>query len=114
ALALIIVAAFMVIYPISRPHMDQLIMAGDVRTNGKPVTLLVVALPHSQQTVDSSGHVTFTLPAIKDVTYRVKYEVDQKIVFDQEPKASKDGLTLATYEWNASAPSGPGVSAQKD
>lgn len=95
SLALIFVGAFLVIYPISRPHEDRAVIQGEISTPaGKPVTLLLVAIPHYQETLDQSGTFSLPVPLIQDASYRVKFIVDQQVVADQEATLINNAIHL--------------------
>ena len=90
--ALIIVAAVLVIYPISRAKQDLIKIEGTVDPGGKSVTVLVLALPNNLTTLDSAGLFEMPVPLIKDATYRVKFIIDKQVVGDSAAKADEKGV----------------------
>jgi len=106
AFALIVVAAFLVVYPITRAHADQAILQGDIDTAGRPVTVTVVAVPYYQSTLQNSEHLTLSVPLIQDARYRVQYIVENQIVWEQEATLKgRDFAPLKTFAWRP-APQG--------
>jgi len=93
AFALIVVAACLVIYPLSRSRPDLITVQGDIDTGGKAVTVVVVAVPQYQATLDRAGAFHIPVPVLKDSTYRVKFIVDGRVVADQEAT-----LTNGTFQ----------------
>jgi hypothetical protein len=89
AFALIVVAACLVMYPLSRSRPDLVTVQGDIDTGGKAVTVLVVAVPQYQATLDRAGAFHIPVPVLKDSTYRVKFIVDGRVVADQEATMNK-------------------------
>lgn len=98
--ALIIVAAVLVIYPISRAKQDLIKIEGTVDPGGKSVTVLVVALPNNLTTLDSAGLFEMPVPLIKDASYRVKFIVDKQVVGDCAAKQDEKGVyKVADFRW---------------
>jgi hypothetical protein len=100
AFALIVVGAFLVFYPMARPHPDIVTLQGSVDTEGKSVTVLVVAVPQYQQTLDGPGHFSMPVQLIKDASYRVKFLVDKQVVADVEPTLDRNGFGLKPFHWS--------------
>ena len=109
---LVVVGAFLVFYPMTRPHLDTVkdtatdtvTLQGVIDTKGKSVT--VVAVPQTyQRTLYSPGHFSMPVQLIKGATYRVEFLVDKQIVADVEPILEKDGLELKPFDWSPPPPS---------
>lgn len=83
AFALVVVAACLVMYPLFRSRPDLVTVRGDIDTGGKAVTILVVAVPQYQMTLDRGRAFHIPVPILKDSTYRVKFIVEGRIVADQ-------------------------------
>jgi hypothetical protein len=100
AIALILVAAILVIYPISRSKPDLIKIEGAVDTGGKSVTVLVVALPNSLTTLDSAGTFEMPVPLIENVNYRVKFIIDKQVVGESPAKPDTKKLyRVADFRW---------------
>lgn len=82
-LVLVLVGAFMVVYPLSKMGADMVPMEGQIDTGGKSATLLVIAVPAYEHTQDAKGQVPVTIPLLAtDATYRVKCVVDKQVIDD--------------------------------
>src|SRR5205823_2368058 len=82
-LVLVLAAAFMVVYPLSRMGADRAVVEGEIDTGGKSVTVLVVADPDYVHSQDASGKFSLKIPLLAtDATYRIKYVVDKLIIAD--------------------------------
>jgi hypothetical protein len=105
AILLILIAAALVLYPLTKATQDEVTLEGDVQTRGEEV-IVAVEYPNSEQALESSGHFTMQVPSVKGAVYRVKYEISKQIVADQEPtlKAGKLQLKPFTYSAPASPP----------
>lgn len=113
ALALIVVAACLVLYPLSRSRPDLVTVHGDIDTGGKAVTILVVAVPQYQTTLDRAGAFHIPVPVLKDSTYRVKFIVDGQVVADQEATLTKGIFEVKPVEL-AGEPAGKGAVPKKE
>lgn len=99
-IALIIVAAILVIYPISRAKQDLIKIEGKVDTGGKSVTVLVVALPNSLTTLDSAGLFEMPIPLIENANYRVKFIIDKQVVGESAATPDTKGVyKVADFRW---------------
>jgi len=102
AFGLIVVGAFLVFYPMARPHPDTVTLRGAIDTKGKSVTVVVVAMPQYQQTLDGPGK--FSMPGlIKDASYRVKFLVDRTVVHEEEATPDESGLGVKPFDWTLQA-----------
>lgn len=104
-LVLVMVGAFMVVYPLSMGTAARATIQGDIDTGGKSVTVLVVADPDYVHSQDASGKFNIHIPLLAtEATYRVKYVVDKMIIADQVA-ALKDGqINLSPVQWVAPVP----------
>jgi cytochrome bd-type quinol oxidase subunit 1 len=90
-LVLVMIGAVMVAYPLSKNPVDMTSLEGDLDTGGKPVSVVIVAVPHYQYNQDASGHFSYKIPLLAtDTTYRAKFLVDKQVIDDQE-LTFKDG-----------------------
>lgn len=100
AVVLIIVGAFMVVYPIIRAQADEAVLRGTVDTGGHTVTVTVVAIPSYQATLQSSEPFTLNVPLIQDASYHVQYIVDKQVVGEQEaPLKGRNFSELKPFVW---------------
>lgn len=107
--ALIIVAAVLVIYPISRSRQDLIKIEGTVDPGNKPVTVVVVTLPNSLTTLQSAGSFEMPVPLIENACYRVQYIVDGQVVGDRPVKRDEKGVyKVADFRWTT-PPSADGI-----
>lgn len=115
AFALILVAAVMVIYPLSRARPDLVNVEGEVTTQGKPVTLLLIAVPQYQTTLLKPGSFHFSVPILKDATYRMIYVADSQVIADNPGALSSNGtIQLKPVTWMPSWEDNIPVSARKE
>jgi hypothetical protein len=100
-LALIVIGAFMVIYPLSKMGADVATLVADIKTGGKTVNLLVVAVPDYEHSQDSPGRLEMPVPLLAtDSVYRVKFLVDKEVIDDQHAELKNGRLTLEhAVEW---------------
>ena len=90
-LVLVMIGAVMVAYPLSKNPVAMTSLEGDLDTGGKPVSVVIVAVPHYQYNQDASGHFSYRIPLLSaDATYRAKFLVDKQVIDDQE-LTLKDG-----------------------
>jgi hypothetical protein len=114
AIVLVLVGAALVVVPLSRPTVQRATLEGDVDTGGKTVTVLVVALPHYEETLTQSGHFSLPLPLIEDATYRVKFIVDKEIVYEQEALLNQRVLKIKPVVWKPSSSPPTQIRTRKD
>jgi hypothetical protein len=101
-LVLVLVGAFMVVYPVSRMGADKAIVQGEIDTGGKSVTVLVVADPDYVHSQDASGKFSIKIPLLAtDATYRIKYVVDKLIIADQIATLKNGHIDLSLVQWAA-------------
>ena len=117
-LVLVIIAAFMVAYPIAKARPKMIPLTGEVDTSGEPVQAVVVADPDYTHSQDSPGGFKMNIPLLAtDATYRVKFIVD-KMVIDDQQATLKDGAFVLDrrVKWSpptAERPQGQ-ITARKD
>src|SRR5262249_15036703 len=71
-LVLVLVGAFMVIYPLSKMGAEMVPIEGTIDTGGKSVSVLVVAVPAYEHTQDAPGQFSMKIPLLAtDASYRV-------------------------------------------
>jgi hypothetical protein len=101
AFALVLVGACMVIFPLTKMSPDQATISGRVETGGKSVTMMVVAIPHYQQSFDASGPIELPVPLLQGVSgYRVKFLVDRQVIDDQQAVVQGGRIQLNPVKWN--------------
>jgi hypothetical protein len=106
AFGLIVVGAFLVFYPMARPHPDIVTLQGSINTKGKSVEVLVLAEPPlAEKIFYAPGHFSMPIQLIKDASYRVEFLVDGQIVHDEEPILDKNGFGLKPFDWSPPPPS---------
>jgi hypothetical protein len=94
-LVLVLIGAFMVLYPLSKMGADMVPLEGDIDTGGKSVNVIVVAVPAYEHTQDAAGTFTLNIPLLAtDTSYRVKFVVDKQIIDDQPAKLENGRLKL--------------------
>ncbi len=115
-IVLILIAAFMVVYPISRSGPDWVSLNGHIETGGKHVAAVVVATPHYQHGQDASGDFNLNIPLLStNDTYRVKFIVDKQVIDDQEASVKDGRISLKEVQWSPPV-GGPeeGIAPKKD
>jgi hypothetical protein len=101
-LVLVLVAAFMVVYPLSRMGPEKAVVEGEIDTGGKSVTVLIVADPDYVHSQDASGKFSVRIPLLAtDATYRIKYVVDKLIIADQFATLKNGRIELSSVRWVA-------------
>jgi hypothetical protein len=107
-LILIVIGAFMVVYPLSMMGADMATLEGDIDTGGKSVTVVLVAVPAYEHSQDAAGPLHLRVPLLPtDATYRVKVIVDKQVIDDQAAELKNGRLTLThAVRW---APQGDDV-----
>jgi len=104
-LVLVLVGAFMVVYPLSKGTAPRATVQGDIDTGGKSVTVLVVADPDYVHSQDASGKFNIHIPLLAtEATYRVKYVVDKMIIADQDATLKDGQMILSPVQWVAPVP----------
>jgi hypothetical protein len=99
-LALVLIATLMVVYPLSKMSADVGFIEGELNTGGKPVSVLVVAVPHYQYNQDSAGFFSHQIPLLAtDVAYRVKFLVDKHVIADQQLKLEGGRFKFNPVTW---------------
>jgi len=115
AFAVIVVGAFLVFYPMARPHPDTVPLKGSIGdTKGNSVQVLVVTVPNSEETLDSPGTFTMPVQLVKNASYRVKFLVDKQVVADVEPTSGKAGFEVKEFDWNPLPPETAPIQTRKD
>jgi hypothetical protein len=95
---LLLVSVALILYPLKHAESDTVTLEGDVQTGGKSVTVLVVAVPHYQETLDLGGHFLIKVPLIQsDASYRVKYIIEKQVVYDDVAPTNKGSNKLKPY-----------------
>jgi len=90
--ALIIVAAILIIYPISRAKQDFIRIQGEVHPGNKQLTLVVITLPHNLTERKGDGKFDMPVPLIENAAYRVQYEIDGQVVSEADAELDKKGI----------------------
>jgi hypothetical protein len=106
-IALILIAAFMVVYPISRSGPDLVNLHGHIETGGKHVSAVVVAVPDYEFGQDAeSDDYSLKIPLLPTpATYRVMFIVDKRVIDDQWAIVEKGHIELKPVHWNPPADS---------
>src|SRR5262245_22959053 len=103
-LVLVLVGAFMVIYPLSKMGAEMVPIEGTIDTGGKSVSVLVVAVPAYEHTQDAPGQFSMTIPLLAtDANYRVKFLVDKQVIDDQSIKLEGGRFALKPVQWSPPA-----------
>jgi hypothetical protein len=106
-LVLVLVGAFMVIYPLSKMGAEMVPIEGTIDTGGKSVSVLVVAVPAYEHTQDAPGQFSMNIPLLAtDATYRVKFLVDKQVIDDQSVKLEGGRFALKPVQWSPPAEAG--------
>lgn len=99
-LVLVLIGALMVVYPLSKMLADTTALEGEIDTGGRPVSVLIVAVPDYQYNQDASGHFRLAIPLLAtDATYRVKFIVDKQVIDDQELKLEQGRFKFNALRW---------------
>ena len=102
---LILVAAFMVVYPLFRMGAEKATLEGEIDTGGKSVSVLVIADPDYVHSQDASGKFSIKIPLLAtDATYRIKFVVDKQIIDDQHAVLTDGRIDLKKVTWNPPVP----------
>jgi hypothetical protein len=108
-LILIVIGAFMVVYPLSMMGADMATLEGDIDTGGKSVSVVLVAVPAYEHSQDAAGPLLLRVPLLAtDATYRVKFIVD-KLVIDDQAAELKNGRLKLTHAVRWAPPTGDDV-----
>ena len=103
-LVLVLVGAFMVIYPLSKGGAEMVPIEGTIDTGGKSVSVLVVAVPVYEHTQDAPGQFSMKIPLLAtDASYRVKFLVDKQVIDDQSVTLQKGRFALKPVQWSPPA-----------
>jgi hypothetical protein len=100
-MALILIAAFMVVYPISRSGPDRANLHGHLETGGKHVSAYVVAVPDYEFGQDAkSDDYSVDFPLLPTtVNYRVLFVADGRIIDDQRAVMKDRQIALKPVSW---------------
>ena len=99
---LVLIGAFMVVYPAVQKRQDRVTIEGEIDTGGKSVTVLVVPVPDYVYSQDASGKFNMTIPLLAtDANYRVKYIVDKLVIADTVATLKDGQMKLPTVQWAA-------------
>jgi hypothetical protein len=108
-LILIVIGAFMVVYPLSKMGADMATLEGYVDTGGKSVNVVVIAVPAYEYHQDAPGPLVGRVPLLAtDATYRVKFLVDRQVIDDQAAELTNGRLKL-THDVRWAPPQGEEV-----
>jgi hypothetical protein len=100
-LVLVLVGAFMVVYPLSKMEAARAIVQGEIDTGGESVTVLVVADPDYVHSQDAAGKFSIKIPLLAtDATYRIKYVVNKLIIADQIATLKDGHIDLSPVQWS--------------
>jgi len=111
-LAMILVAAGLIVYPISASRTDQVTVNGFVETDGKPVTVTIVPMPLLQQTFQSTSPVKMQVPVLPDVNYRALFSVDRRI--ESDTAVDLEQRKLADFRYSSPTAFTPPVTPKKE
>jgi hypothetical protein len=100
-IVLILIAAFMVVYPITRSGPDRVTLHGHIQTEGRHVSAIVVAVPDYQFGQDAdSDDFSLKIPLLStDATYRVMFIIDKQVVDDQAAAMKNGHIELRPVRW---------------
>ncbi len=84
-LALVLVAAVMVLYPLTKVEATTVTVTGMVDPGATSVGVIVIADPDYTHNYDAAGNFTFKFPLLATkATYRVKFIANKQIIDDQQ------------------------------
>ncbi|HEY6393492.1 MAG TPA: hypothetical protein VIX89_19570 [Bryobacteraceae bacterium] len=116
-IVLILIAAFMVVYPISRSGPARASLHGHIETAGKHVSAIVVAIPDYQFGQEAeSDDFNLKIPLLStEATYRVMFIVDKQVIDDPYALLKNGRIELKPVRWNP-PPSSPedAIAAKKE
>ncbi len=100
-LVLVLIGAAMVLFPVTSGKEDMVQVEGTIQTAGKPVRLLLVAVPNYEHSQDFSGKFSVQVPLLRSTgtTYRVKYLVDNQIIADLDAAVNHGKIQLEPVQW---------------
>lgn len=106
--ALILVAAFLVIYPISRSGPNHVTLHGHIEAGGKHVSAIVVAVPDYQFGWDAeSDDYSVEIPLLATTAaYRVMFIADKRVIDDQQALVKDGQMKLKPVKFRP-PPAGP-------
>jgi hypothetical protein len=99
---LILVAAFLVIYPMQlrSTRAEFGTVEGDIQAGDESVTVTIVPVPRYQEVVDSNGHFSLAIPLdSQENKYRAKFVVGKRIMLDVGFDLKADGVKLRTFNY---------------
>jgi hypothetical protein len=101
-IVLILIAASMVMYPITRSGPDRVPVHGHIEAEGKHVSAIIVAVPDYQFGQDAtSGDFKLKIPLLStDATYRVMFIVDKRVIDDQIALVENGQIELKPVRWS--------------
>jgi hypothetical protein len=100
-LVLVLIGAFMVVYPLSKMRADTVPLDGEIDTGGKSVSWVVVAVPDYEHSQDGRGPFSVNVPLLAtDATYRVKFIVDKQVIDDQRATLKDGRLQVKPVQWS--------------
>ena len=100
-IVLVLVGAFMVVYPLSKMSADTVSLEGHVDTGGETVSVLVVAVPDYEHSQDATGDFVVKIPLLATAaTYRVKFLVDKQVIDDQPATLKNGHFELRPVQWS--------------
>jgi hypothetical protein len=107
-IVLVFVAAFMVVYPITRSGPDRVSLNGHIDAGGRHVSAIVVAVPDYEFGQDAAaGDFSLKIPLLStDATYRVMFIVDNRVIDDQLATMKDRKVDLNPVRWTP-PPSAP-------
>ena len=111
-LAMVLVAAGLIVYPITASRTDQVTVDGNVWTDGKPVTVTIVPMPLLQQTFQSSSPVKMQVPVLPDVNYRALFSVDRRI--ESDTAVDLEQRKLPDFRYTSSTTLAPQVAPRRE
>lgn len=84
-LALVLIGAVMIIYPLSKREASTVTVSGTVDPGNSSVAVLVIADPDYSHSYDAAGNFKFEFPLLNSkATYRVKFIANKQIIDDQQ------------------------------
>ncbi len=101
-LVLVLIAAVMVVYPLSMRQASTVTVSGTVDPGSSSVAVLVIADPDYTHSYDAAGNFKFEFPLLNSkATYRVKFIADKQIIDDQQVEVKDGRVSLRQVSYAA-------------
>ena len=102
AIVIFLIGAALVVFPLTMSRSEEATIEGAITSSGTPLTMVVVAVPHYEQTLAAGGgRFSRPLPLLRDkVSYKVKFIADGVVFQEQEAelKGNKIRVDPVNYQ----------------